>query len=64
MVDSLDVNGRSEVTIVGFSSFFIDDVIYESGQTKVTGRFFQKIGEGSIDENGTGYGFYGTKLIQ
>lgn len=64
MVDSLDVNGRSEVTLVGFSSFFIDDVVYNAGQTTVTGRFLETIGEGSIDETGTGYGFYGTKLIE
>jgi len=64
VVDSLDVEGRSEVTIVGFSSFFIDDVVYDSGQTTVTGRFLETIGEGAIDETGTGYGFYGTKLVE
>jgi hypothetical protein len=64
VVDSLDVEGRSTVQIVGFSSFFLDEVIREGGHTTVTGRFIETIGAGTIDETGTGYGFYGTKLIE
>jgi len=64
VVDSLDVHGRSTVTIVGFAAFFLDDVVKRGGHTEITGRFIKKIGEGEVDENGEGYGLFGTKLVE
>lgn len=64
IVDSLDVHGRSTVTIVGFAAFFLDDVVRSGGHTEITGRFIKSISEGEIDENGEGYGLFGTKLVE
>ncbi len=64
IVDSLDVSGRSTVTIVGFAAFFLEDVVRNGGHTEIKGRFIKKIGEGEIDENIEGYGLTGVKLIE
>ncbi|MDD3439051.1 MAG: hypothetical protein PHI04_06510, partial [Clostridiaceae bacterium] len=64
VVASLDVNGRSTVTIVGFAAFFLDDVVKNGGHTEITGRFIKKMGEGEIDESSEGYGLFGIKLVE
>jgi len=64
IVDSLDVCGRSTVTVVGFAAFFLDDVVKVNGKTEITGRFIKKISEGAIDETGIGYGLFGSKLVE
>lgn len=62
VLDNMMVEGREEVTIVGFASFFIEDVIRNAGQTDVTGRFVQFTSNGDIDEGAPDLGFYGMKL--
>lgn len=64
IVDSLSIEGRSTVTVVGFAAFFLDDVVKVNGKTEITGRFLKKIGVGEIDEYGEGYGLFGTKLVE
>lgn len=64
VIDSFDIAGRSTVTVVGFASFFLDDVVKVNGKTEITGRFVKSIGEGAIDETGVGYGLFGTKLVE
>lgn len=64
VVDSLSIEGRTSVQIVGFAAFFLDDVKKINGKTTITGRFIKSIGEGSIDETGTGFGLFGTKLVE
>lgn len=64
IVDSINVSGRSEVTVVGFAAFFLEDVKKRGGNTDIKGKFLKKISEGEIDENGVGYGLFGTKLIE
>lgn len=64
IIDSFDVPGRSTVKVLGFASFFIEDVNKICGQTNIKGRFLKRIGEGAIDETGAGYGLFGTKLIE
>jgi hypothetical protein len=56
--------GRTTVKVVGFASFFLDDVVSVCGKTEIKGRFVKKIGEGEIDDTGTGYGLFGTKLVE
>lgn len=64
IVDSINVCGRSTVTVVGFAAFFLEDVQKRGGDTEIKGRFLKKISEGEIDENSIGYGLFGTKLIE
>lgn len=64
VIDSLSVAGRTNVQIVGFAAFFLDDVSKINGKTTITGRFIKIIGEGTVDENGSGYGLSGTKLVE
>lgn len=64
VVDSLDVNGRSTVTIIGFAAFFLDDVEESGGQAEIRGRFVKIIGEGKIDESAEEYGLFGVRLVE
>ena len=64
VIDSLSIEGRSTVRIVGFAAFFLDNVAKVNGKTEITGRFLRSIGVGEIDENGMGYGLFGTKLVE
>lgn len=64
IVDSLDVNGRKSVTIVGFAVFFMEDAEKKSGKTEVTGRFIEFVTNGDIDTGQTDYGLKGVKLIK
>jgi hypothetical protein len=56
--------GRTTVNVVGFASFFLDDVVKVNGKTEITGKFVKTVTEGSIDETGAGYGLFGTKLVE
>jgi len=68
IIDSFDVNGRSDVTVMGFAKFFLEEVIEEKhiGVKKATviGRFVKAIGIGNVSRTQTDYGFKGVKLIQ
>lgn len=64
VIDSFNVEGRSTVKVVGFAAFFLDDVVKVNGKTEITGRFVKCMSEGVIDENGVGYGLFGTKLVE
>lgn len=64
VIDSFNIAGRSTVKIVGFAAFFLDDIVKVNGKTEITGRFLKSIGVGEIDENGAGYGLFGTKLVE
>lgn len=65
IIDSLDVNGHSLVTIVGFADFFLDGVGGSGNDNYVTGRFvrMQKKGEGT-PSTGAYFGLYDIKLVQ
>jgi hypothetical protein len=64
VIDSFSIEGRSTVIVVGFAAFFLDNVVKNNGKTEITGRFLKRIGDGKIDENGEGYGLFGTKLVE
>lgn len=63
VVDSLDVNGRSTVKIVGFATFFLEETTYEGGKTEVIGKFIKTLGQGEINDIATDYGMLGVKLV-
>lgn len=64
VVDSLQVEGRSTVQIVGFALFFLEDAEKVSGQAEIKGRFIELVTNGDIIQGQTSYGLYGVKLIQ
>lgn len=64
IVDSLAVEGRSTVEIVGFALFFLEDVEKVSGQAEITGRFIEFVTNGDISQSQPNYGLYGVKLVQ
>lgn len=64
IVDSLDVNGRTEVEIVGFAQFFVETIEKKSGKIEVEGRFFEYVVNGEIDFDLIGTGAYGIKLME
>lgn len=58
------VNGRSEVRVVGFAQFFIENIQKKSGKAQITGRFIQRTVNGTIGTTVTERGTYGIKLIE
>jgi len=64
VVDSLDVNGRSTVKIMGFATFFLEETAFAGGKTQVKGKFIKTLGQGEIDESGNDYGMTGVKLVE
>ncbi len=64
IIDSLDVNGRKEVLIVGFAEFFVEDVVGISGKIEISGRFVKFVAKGEIDMTLKDTGLYGVKLVK
>ncbi|MCT4566678.1 MAG: pilus assembly protein TadG-related protein [Maledivibacter sp.] len=64
VVESLQVNGRKPVVIVGFAVFFLEDAKKKSGKTEITGRFIEFVTNGDIDTGQSDYGLKGVKLIK
>lgn len=64
IVDSMDVNGRKQVTIVGFANFFLEGVGGSGNKNYVTGRFMEMVQPGDISTSGTFFGIYNVKLVQ
>jgi len=64
IIDSLDVNGRSQVQIVGFAAFFLESVGGQGNKNYVTGRFIQTVMSGDSSSGTPGYGLYGSTLIE
>lgn len=62
LVDSLEVNGQKSVTVVGFATFFVEDVINKSGKLEVNGRFVKYVLNAKVDETLRDTGAYGAKL--
>lgn len=63
IIDYFDT-GRTTVNVVGFASFFLEDVVRVNGKTEIKGKFIKRVTEGTIDETGEGYGLFGTKLVE
>ncbi len=64
VIDSLAVNGRSDVLIVGFSAFFLEGVGGQGHNNYVTGKFMQMVMPGDISTSVADYGLYGSTLIK
>ena len=64
VVDSLQVNGRDEATVVGFASFFLEGTRNSGGHTEVIGRFVRTVASGEIEVGQRDYGIRGVKLVR
>jgi Flp pilus assembly protein TadG len=64
VVDSLSVDGRDYVKIVGFAEFFVEDAVYKAGKTEIIGRFIKFATNGDISDSQLNFGLMGIKLIQ
>lgn len=64
VVNTLTVNGRSYVQVLGFATFFLEGVSEHGGHADVLGRFitYNMAGETSSEIND--YGTYGIRLIK
>lgn len=62
LVDSLAVNGQKSVTVVGFATFFVEDVVNRSGKLEVNGRFVKYVLNAEVGETLIDTGAYGAKL--
>lgn len=63
VVDSMEVNGRSEVEVVGFAQFFVEDIQKKSGKAEITGRFVRYVTNGEIDNTLDDTGVYAMRLV-
>lgn len=64
VIDSLPGHGRGDVQIVGFAAFYLEGVGGQGNSNYVSGKFLQMIAPGQVSDSGSGYGLYGTKLVQ
>lgn len=64
VLDSLTVNGRSEVLIVGFAAFFLEGVGGAGNNNHVYGKFMKTVVAGDVSEVTAGYGLYGAVLVK
>ena len=64
MVNTLHVDGRKDVQIIGFAMFIVEGYQYNGGHLEVTGRFIRYAGAGDIDSNAQNFGFTGVKLVE
>jgi len=65
VIDSLDISGRNEVTIVGFAAFYLEDVSGNGNESIVEGRFLKMVYPGDWDTGvSQGYGLFAAKLVQ
>jgi|LGVF01.2.fsa_nt_gb hypothetical protein len=63
MVDTLIVDGRDEVQVVGFAQIYITEVKKVGGAAEVYAKFVQFVTSGDIDNTIEDTGVYGMKLV-
>ncbi|CDF58759.1 Tad domain-containing protein [Thermobrachium celere] len=62
LVNTMEVNGRKMVLVVGFAQFFVEDINKKSGKAEITGRFIRYVTNAEIDMSLKDTGVYGVKL--
>lgn len=62
LVNTLEVNGRKMVQVVGFAKFYVEDIEKKSGKAEIYGRFIRYVDRAEIDMNLNDTGLYGVKL--
>ncbi|MGH4119668.1 TadE/TadG family type IV pilus assembly protein [Clostridium sp.] len=64
LVDSLNVNGRKAVLVVGFAEFYVEAITKNSGKNQIQGRFVRFVTNGEVDMTISDTGVYGSKLVK
>ncbi|MDP4178437.1 MAG: pilus assembly protein [Bacillota bacterium] len=64
LVDSMQVNGREQVLVIGFAEFYVETVGKNAGKMEITGRFVRYVIKGKIDDTLSDTGAYGAKLTR
>lgn len=64
VVDTLEVNGKKYVKVLGFATFFLEGAVNTGGQTDITGRFITYQADGETSPGINDYGTYGIKLVK
>jgi hypothetical protein len=64
LVDSLYIDGRKGLLVVGFGEFFVESIEKNSGKIEIQGRFIRYVTNGEIDMTLSGTGAYGSKLVK
>ncbi len=64
IVNTLQVNGRGEIQIVGFAQFLLKGIEDKGGHADVTGWFIKNTVVGENDPNAQDFGVYSIKLIK
>lgn len=64
VIDSLEVNGSGEVTVVGFAMFFLEGVGGNGSDSYVTGRFIRMYIPGESSSDANNYGLVSSALVQ
>ena len=64
LVDSLLVDGRKAVLVVGFGEFYVEAITKGSGKLEIQGRFVRYVTNGEIDMTISDTGAYGSKLVK
>jgi len=64
VVNTLDVNGRKYVKVLGFATFFLEGASKSNGQADVTGRFISYNAQGQTSSDIDDFGTYGIRLIK
>lgn len=64
VVNTLEINGKKYVKVLGFATFFLEGTTNQGGQTDVIGRFITYCMEGETSSEINDYGTYGIRLIK
>jgi hypothetical protein len=64
LVDSLILDGRKSVLVVGFGEFYVEGIQSSSGKIEIQGRFIRYVKNGEIDITLSDTGAYGSKLVK
>jgi hypothetical protein len=64
IVNTMDLEGRGVVIIVGFAQFFVEDIANQAGQTNITGRFVKRVISGISGDTQVDYGAYSATLVE
>lgn len=64
VIDSLDVDGRKAVQVVGFASFFIKDYTDEGGHSQIIGHFIENVVVGDMSDGVHDFGTVGIRLVK
>lgn len=64
VVNTLYVNGKKYVDVVGFATFFLEGAVNSGGQADIIGRFITYHADGETSPDINDYGTYGIKLVK